>query len=100
MLGVSQGWVPHFTSVINWTLRIGLGRLKQVKAISESWLAIIDHSIDISTKKALVVLWVLIAALSRRGSAIQLADRKFIGLSISTQVPGETIAQDLAGIFK
>ena len=21
------GWVPHFTSVINWTLRVGLGLL-------------------------------------------------------------------------
>ncbi|WP_404360416.1 hypothetical protein [Methylotuvimicrobium sp. KM1] len=100
MSGVSLGWVPHFTSVINWTLRLGLVRLKQVKAISESWLAIIDHSIDIGTKKALVVLRVPIAALSRRGSAIQLADCECIGLSISTQVTGETIAQDLAGIFK
>src|SRR5664280_873051 len=48
-------WVPHFTSVINWTLRLGLGLLKQVKPISTPWLAIIDHSIDIGTKKALVV---------------------------------------------
>jgi hypothetical protein len=56
LTGFSLGWVRHFTSVINWTLRLGLGLLKQVQPISEPWLAIIDHSIDIGTKKALVVL--------------------------------------------
>ena len=65
-------WRPHFTSVINWTLRLGLGLLKQVKPISVPWLAIVDHSIDIGTKKALVVLRVTVDALSKRGSAIQL----------------------------
>jgi len=48
---LTLGWIPHFTSVINWTLRLGLGLLKQVKPISKPWLAIIDHSIDIGTKK-------------------------------------------------
>ena len=49
-------WTPHFTSVIHWSLRLGLGLLKQVSPMSQPWLAIIDHSIDIGTKKALVVL--------------------------------------------
>ena len=49
-LGIS--WVPHFTSVINWTLRVGLGLLEQVEPIDTPWLAIIDHSIDIGTKKS------------------------------------------------
>ncbi|RUM94710.1 MAG: hypothetical protein DSZ28_01765 [Thiothrix sp.] len=48
---LTLGWTPHFTSVINWTLRLGLGMLKQVKPISQPWVAIIDHSIDIGTKK-------------------------------------------------
>jgi len=51
---LTLGWIPHFTSVINWTLRLGLGMLKQVTPICKPWLAIIDHSIDIGTKKALV----------------------------------------------
>ena len=42
--------VPHFTSLINWVLRFGLGLLKQVQPISEPWIAIIDHSIDIGSK--------------------------------------------------
>jgi hypothetical protein len=96
-LGLS--WVPHFTSVINWTLRLGLGLLKQVKPVSMPWLAIIDHSIDIGTKKALVVLRVSVAALSRRGAAIQLEDCECIGLKVCERVNGESIAQDLEAIF-
>jgi len=61
-------------SVINWTLRVGLGLLRQVASISQPWVAIIDHSIDVGTKEALVVLRVPLTALSEPGSAIQLGD--------------------------
>ncbi len=93
------GWVPHFTPVINWTLRVGLGLLKQVKAIDSPWLAIVDHSIDIGTKKALVVLRVKLDALSKRGGAIRLEDCECIGLKVSENVNGESVALDLGGIF-
>ncbi len=93
------GWVPHFTSVINWTLRLGLGLLKQVQPVSQAWLAIIDHSIDIGTKKALVVLRVKVDALATRGGAIQLQDCECIGLKVCEQVNGESIALDLDTIF-
>ena len=92
-------WVPHFTSVINWTLRLGLGLLKQVRSISQAWLAIVDHSIDIGTKKVLVVLRVSLDALATRGAAIQLQDCECIGLIVCEQVNGESIAVDLDKIF-
>jgi len=92
-----SNWTPNFTSVINWTLRLGL--LKQVKTISEPWVAIIDHSIDIGTKKVLVVLRVPVEALSKRGSAIHLQDCECIGLSVSETVTGETISPELEEIF-
>ena len=94
------GWVPHFTSVINWTLRLGLGLLGQVTAIDAPWLAIIDHSIDIGTKKALVVLRVRLDALLKRGAAIRLGDCECIGLKISETVNGESVAMDLDEIFR
>ena len=49
------GWVPHFTSVINWTLRLGLGLINQVKTIDSAWLAIIDYSIDIGHSMAIAL---------------------------------------------
>lgn len=96
---LTLGWIPHFTSVINWTLRVGLGLLLQVKPLRTSGAAIIDHSIDIGTKKVLVVLRVSMAALSQRGSAIQLQDGECIGVTVSETVNGETLSQDLEKIF-
>jgi len=96
---LTLGWIPHFTSVINWTLRLGLGLLKQVKPISTPWLAIVDHSIDIGTKKAFVVLRVTIDTLSQKGKAIQLKDCECIGLKISEKVNGESISEELKDIF-
>jgi hypothetical protein len=98
-IALASQWVPHFTSVINWTLRLGLGILQQIKPIDQPWLAIMDHSIDIGTKKALVVLRVPMDALVKRGAAIQLEDCECIGLTISEKVNGENVAEDLAHIF-
>ena len=92
-------WIPHFSSVITWTLRLGLGLLKQVEPISKPWVAIIDHSIDIGTKKALVVLRVTAESLSKRGGALQLQDCECIGLSVSEKVTGETISPELKDVF-
>lgn len=92
-------WIPHFTSVINWSLRLGLGLLTQVQKRTKPWIAIIDHSIDIGTKKALVVLRVDVDTLSKRGAAIRLEDCECIGLTVSEKVTGDTIFPELEGIF-
>jgi hypothetical protein len=94
------GWIPHFSSVINWSLRVGLGLLRQVAPIGAPWVAIIDHSIDVGTKKALVVLRVPLAALSQRRAAIQLADCECVGLTVAETVNGEVVAEHLEAIFE
>ncbi|NEX19640.1 hypothetical protein G3480_04815 [Thiorhodococcus mannitoliphagus] len=91
--------MPHFTSVINWSLRIGLGLLQQVAPIDVPWMAIIDHSIDVGTKKALVVLRVPLAALALRGAALRLEDCQCIGLVVAETVNAKTVAQQLKAIF-
>jgi hypothetical protein len=93
-------WIPHFTSVINWSLRIGLSLLNAVSPIDEPWLAILDHSIDIGVKKVLVVLRVRISALAERGSAITLQDCECIGVKVHDVTNGEVVALDLEEIFK
>ncbi len=93
-------WIPHFTSVINWTLRVGLYCLKQVVPISEPWVAILDYSIDIGTKKAFVVLRVPLRRLSKKGKALGLEDCECIGLNISEKTNGEIVQQNLSKIFK
>jgi hypothetical protein len=93
-------WIPHFTSVINWTLRLGLSLLQEVKPIQKKWIALIDHSIDIGTKKALVVLRITADKLQKRGSAIKLEDCECIGLTVSDKITGESISEELMAIFK
>lgn len=93
-------WIPHFTSVINWTLRLGLALLNQVARIDDTWVAILDHSIDIGIKKVLVVLRVRVGALQARESALRLEDCECIGIQVSEKTDGETIAAGLSEIFQ
>jgi hypothetical protein len=58
--------VPHFTSVINWTMRLGLALLQGVGPIDEPWIALVDMSIDLAVKKVMVVLRVPLSALAKR----------------------------------
>lgn len=93
-------WIPHFTSTINWSLRLGLGKLQKVKPIHQPWIAILDHSIDIGTKKAFVVLRILIDTLAQKGKAIQLSDCECISVSVSEAVTGKSVALELEKIFQ
>ena len=94
-----MGWIPHFTSTINWTLRMGLGLLKQVVPIARPWVAIIDHSIDIGTKKVLVILRVTMDTMTMKKRAICLEDCECIGMSIAEEVNGTSIARELKAVF-
>lgn len=96
----NQMWIPHFTSVINWTLRVGLSRLRRVvPLLEEAWIAVIDASIDVGVKKVLVVLRVRLAALAQRGGALTLADAECIGIEVSESWTGKTVAAALGRIF-
>ena len=92
--------IPHFTSVINWTLRVGIAVFSQVTAIAEPWAAIIDCSIDIGTRKALVVLRVPLCALQNKRGAIGPKDCECIGLEVSHQWNGVLVCGALTRIFK
>ena len=91
--------IPHFTSVIHWALRAGVEVFSTVCPVSEPWIAIIDCSIDIGTRKALVVLRVSLDALKNRKGAIILQDCECIGLKISNTWNGKLIADALKSIF-
>ncbi len=103
--GVLQrlGWVsiqiPHFTSVIHWTLRAGMTIFNEVGSTDEPWIAVIDCSIDIGTRKALVVLRVSLSALHQKQDAIGLQDCECIGLKIATRWNGPLVKDALADIF-
>jgi hypothetical protein len=92
--------IPHFTSVINWTLRAGVAVFHRVAPIFSPWIAIIDCSIDIGTRKALVVLRVPLQALqNKQGTAIGLQDCECIGLEVSPKWDGQLVSEALTKIF-
>lgn len=98
-LGWVQIQIPHFTSVIHWTLRAGMTLFNAVGPTDEPWLAVIDCSIDIGTRKALVVLRVPLSALHQKQDAIELQDCQCIGLKISTCWNGPLVKDALVDIF-
>ena len=91
--------IPHFTSVINWTLRVGVDIFQRVTTIAQPWLAIIDCSIDIGTRKALIVLRVPISALQDKQGAINPQDCECIGLEVSHKWNGQLVSNALTNIF-
>jgi hypothetical protein len=93
------GWIPHFSSVIHWTLRLGLALLTQVKPVDSPWVALLDYSLAFGTQKVLVVLRVPLDALAQRGSAVTLDDCECVGLQVNARTDGETVAHALTAIF-
>lgn len=99
-LGIIQiSRVPHFTSIINWTVRAGIGLLQNVEDVCYPWLALIDCSIDIGTRKALVVLRIPLNVLHQKQGGIGLEDCECIGIKISNEWNGETVKAALKEIF-
>lgn len=96
---INVHWIPHFSSTINWIGRVGVGMLKEIKKIDKPWIGIIDHSINIGTKKLFVVLRIEIDVLYRRDKALSLEDCECIGLKICEVVNGESVAKDLKEVF-
>lgn len=92
-------WRPHFTSVINWTLRFGLAKLQGVASAAGPWIAIIDASIDIGLSKVMVVLRVPLDALARRGSAVTLEDCEVVGLKVGLTFNSMSVADLLEETF-
>lgn len=91
--------IPHFTSVINWCVRAGIGLLQSVRDPRYEWMAVIDTSIDIGTRKALVVLRVSLSSFHQKQKALGLEDCECIGIRISNRWNGETVKSALAEIF-
>lgn len=92
--------IPHFTSVIHWTLRVGVALFNQVALTSGAWIAIIDCSIDVGTRKALVVLRIPLEALQTKGGAVGLHDCECIGLEVSHTWNGGLISKALGTTFE
>jgi hypothetical protein len=97
-LGVIS-WVPHFTTGIWWALRVGLYCLQKAqRQRDEPWFCIADFTMQIGSKKALIVLRVPVSAL-RQGNALTLKQVEVIGLSLSETWNGAQVKTYLVALF-
>jgi hypothetical protein len=92
--------VPHFTTSIRWALRLGLYCLQQAQYhLDEQWVCIADFTIQIGSKKALIVLRVPVSALSQ-GKALTLKEVEVIGLSLGETWNAERVKTYLQSLFE
>jgi len=92
-------WLPHFTTGIEWALRVGLYCLQKAQhPLAEQWVCIADFTIQIGSKKALMVLRVPLSLL-RQGKALALKQVEVIGLSLSQTWNGELVKTYLLSLF-
>ena len=94
-----RGWIPHFTSAINWVCRAGLGHLREVKSPLEEWIAIVDMTLDVAYKKALVVLRLPLSIFLKREGAVTLEDISCAGIQVRQSWKSEDVAQALQEIL-
>ena len=93
-------WLPHFTTGIEWALRVGLHCLQQAQHhLDEQWVCIADFTIQIGSKKALIVLRAPVSAL-RKGKALTLKQVEVIGLSLGATWNGERVKTYLVALFE
>ena len=93
-------WLPHFTTGIEWALRVGLHCLQQAqRRLDETWVCIADFTMQIGSKKALIVLRVPVSAL-RQGQALTLKQVEVIGLSLSETWNGELVKTYMLSLFE
>ena len=92
-------WVPHFTTGIEWALRLGLHCLQQAqRPLDQQWICIADFTIQIGCKKALIVLRVAISALGQ-GKALTLKQVEVIGLNVGETWNGKLVKAVLLSLF-
>lgn len=93
-------WCPHFTTGIEWALRVGLHCLQQAQhPLDEKWVCIADFTIQIGSKKALIVLRVPLSIVSQ-GKALTLKQVEVIGLSVSDSWNGDLVKTYLLSLFE
>ena len=91
--------IPHFTTVIRWSLRVGIFLLN--RAVTQHlgpWICIIDHTIQVGTKKAFVVLRVPITVLKKPG-ALTLQDVDVLSITVRETWNGSGVKEVLHTLF-
>jgi hypothetical protein len=76
--------IPHWTTIREWILRMGLDMLRRSLPQAEDWFWLVDHSVQIGTTKCLVILGVRECDLpfgnSKTARPLKFADMQLVSL--------------------
>ena len=92
--------IYHFTSIINWSLKLGYYKLNNIKEEKENWTAIIDASISLVNKKLFVILKTRSKIMEKREKGISLEDVEIVGLFIREKINGDEVESIVRKVFK
>jgi len=91
--------IPHFTTVIRWTLRVGMFVVNTaVTQRIARWICIMDHTIQVGSKKAFVVLRVPVERVKQL-RALTLKDVEVLAIKVQDTWNGPEVQKVLEQVF-
>jgi hypothetical protein len=93
---VKLDWdIPHWTTVRNWLLRVGLARWRCGQVKADDWVFLADHSVQIGTEKCLVGLGIRQAEYQQLKRPLTLQDVTLLHLEVMPRSTKEDVERSL-----
>jgi hypothetical protein len=90
------GWdIPHWTTVRNWLLRLGLARWRCGQRKADDWVFLVDHCVQIGTEKCLVGLGIRQAEYQQLHRPLTLQDMTLLQLEVMPRSTKEDVERRL-----
>lgn len=90
-----QSITPSASAVRSWVQRLGLFALQEVLPVADDWLLMIDHTIQVGTVKAGVIVGIRQSELPSPSRPLKHTDLHLIGLHPVETSTGEIVAEQL-----
>jgi hypothetical protein len=91
--------IPHFTTIIRWMLRLGTYLVTDAcRFIVPSWVCILDHTVQVGRKKALIVLRVPLERVAEP-RALRQTDVEVVSITVKETWNGAAVQTVLDDVF-
>lgn len=90
--------VPSFSSIRHWLLRVGLYELKQRPVYDETWIMLVDMTLELGTLKCLLILGLPVSRLAQSGFALGHHDVDVLQIAVLSSCSGAVIEQELSQV--
>jgi hypothetical protein len=91
--------IPHFTTVIRWMIRVGTYLVADAcRFIVTSWVCVLDHTVQVGRKKALVVLRVPLERVAAP-RALRQTDVEVVSITVKETWNGAAVQAVLDDLF-